>query len=104
MPGIPDDIREAIAIANAKSIAEQPAMLANLAYANLVNNVNLSQQNAVSNQQAMNQMTLSVTSKAVDKISNLNPQEAVSVTKILSAQELAEQIAQLKSVIGKYSK
>jgi hypothetical protein len=101
MPGIPDDIREAIAIANAKSIAEQPAMLANLLYANLINNVNLSQQNAISNQQAMNQLTVSVISKAVSKISSLNPKEAVSVTKVTSAKGLAEQIAQLKDVFGK---
>ncbi len=98
MPGVPDDIREAVAIANLKSIAEQPAMLSNLAYANLISNVNLSQQNALSNQHAMNQLTVSVTSKAVNKISNLSSLEAASLTTLLTAKELAEQIAQTKSV------
>jgi hypothetical protein len=98
MPGVPDDIREAVAIANLKSIAEQPAMLSNLAYANLINNVNLSQQNALSNQQAMNQLTVSVTSKAVNRISNLSSLESLSLTTLLTAKDLAEQIAQFKSV------
>jgi hypothetical protein len=39
---LPDDIRESIAIGNVKSVAEQPAMLSNLAFANLISNVNLS--------------------------------------------------------------
>ena len=39
---LPDDIRESIAIGNVKSVAEQSSMLSNLAYANLISNVNLS--------------------------------------------------------------
>ncbi|MBP0030916.1 RebB family R body protein [Roseofilum sp. Guam] len=79
---IPDDIQESIAISNAKSVAEQPAMLANLAFANLVANTNLSQQNAVSNQQAMNQLAMSITAKVINKISDLNSVEAVGVKQL----------------------
>jgi len=39
--GIPNDIRESVAIGNIKSVAEQPAMLSNLANANLVANTNI---------------------------------------------------------------
>jgi len=101
MAGIPEDIRQAVAISNIKAIAEQPAMLSNLAYSNLVSNVNLSQQNAISNQQAMNQLTMTITSKAVNRISNLSPTEAASVDSVLTAKQLAEQIAQLRSVLDK---
>jgi hypothetical protein len=47
-------------------IAEQPPMLSNLAYSNAVNNINLAQQNAVANQQALNEMGITVTGKVVN--------------------------------------
>jgi Killing trait len=97
---LPDDIRESIAIGNVKSVAEQPSMLANLAYANLLQNVNLSQQNAVSNQQAANQLQLTVTGKAVNLISNLSPMEAVAVTKMDTGNDIAQQISDLKAAIA----
>jgi hypothetical protein len=68
--GLPDNIKEEIAIGNLKSIAQSPAALSNLALANLINNVNLSQQNAVANQQAMNQLGIAITGKAVDVVSD----------------------------------
>lgn len=64
------DAIEAAAISSIKSLGEQPAMLANLAYSNLVNNTNISQQNAVANQQAMNEIGIAVTGKAVQCVSN----------------------------------
>jgi len=97
---LPDDIRESIAIGNVKSVAEQPSMLSNLAYANLISNVNLSQQNAVSNQQAMNQLALTVTGKIVNLISNLSPMEAVAVTKLDTGNDIAQQISDLKAAIA----
>ncbi|OJJ24247.1 hypothetical protein BI308_17370, partial [Roseofilum reptotaenium AO1-A] len=79
---LPDDIRESIAIANAKSVAEQPSMLSNLAFANLLTNGNLSQQNAVSNQQAINQLAVTVVGNAVNRVSDLSPMEAIAVNKL----------------------
>lgn len=94
---LPDDIKESIAISNVNSVAQQPAMLSNLAYANLIANVNLSQQNAVSNQQAMNQLGVSVTGKAVNLVANLSPMEAVAVVKLDSGDDFAaQQLADLK--------
>ena len=94
---IPNDIRESLAIANVKSVAEQPAMLSNLAFSNLITNNNLSQQNAVSNQQAMNQLGLTVTGKAINRVSNLSSEEAVAILKIDTGNELAVQLAELKA-------
>ena len=68
-PSIKDAI-EAAAVSNIKSLGEQPAMLANLAYSNLVVSTNISQQNAVSNQQGMNQFAITVTAKAVQLVSD----------------------------------
>lgn len=97
---LPDDIRESIAIGNVKSVAEQPSMLSNLAYANLIANVNLAGQNAVSNQQAMNQLALTVTGKVVNLVANLSPLEAVAVVKLDTGNDIAEQIADLKAAVG----
>ncbi|MCK9200903.1 MAG: RebB family R body protein [Gallionella sp.] len=67
---LPDDIVQSVAIGNLKAIAEQPAMLSNLAYSNLVANTNLSQQNAVANQQAMNELGIAVVAMACNIVSN----------------------------------
>ena len=98
---LPDDIRESIAIANVKTVAEQPAILSNLSFANLLANVNLSQQNAVANQQAMNQVALTVTGKAVNRIADLSPMEAVAVVKLDTGNDLAQQISDLKAATAK---
>jgi len=98
-----DDIRESIAIGNVKSVAEQTSMLSNLAYADLISNDNLSQQNAVSNQQAMNQLQITVTGKAVNRISDLSPMEAVATTKLDTGNDVAEQLADLKATVQNFS-
>ena len=100
---LPDDIRESIAIGNVKSVAEQSSMLSNLAYANLISNVNLSQQNAVSNQQAMNQLGLTVTGKVVNLVANLSPMEAVAVVKMDTGNDIAEQLSDLKGTLAAFT-
>lgn len=70
---IPQDLIEAIASSTAISVGEQPAILANLALANQIANTNLAQQNAISNQQAMFHLELTIVSKCVELIANINP-------------------------------
>jgi hypothetical protein len=65
---LPNEIVQSIAIANAKSIGEQPAILANLALANQILNNNLQQQMLISNQQAMNQIAMATMAKCVSLI------------------------------------
>ncbi|MBB5357498.1 hypothetical protein HDE76_000680 [Rhodanobacter sp. ANJX3] len=67
---LPDDIVQAIAISNAKSIGEQPAILANLALAQQIFNQNMQQQISLSQQQAMNQVQMAATAKCVAIIDN----------------------------------
>jgi hypothetical protein len=96
---LPDDIREAVAIGNVKSVAEQTSMLANLTFGNLGSNTNLSQQNAVSNQQSLNQLGIAVTGKAVNLVSNLNPLEADAINKLDTGNQVTEQLADLKTEV-----
>jgi hypothetical protein len=100
---LPDDIRESIAIGNVKSVAEQPSMLSNLAYANLIANVNLAGQNAVSNQQAMNQLGVTVAGKTVNLVANFSPLEAAATVKLDTGNDVAEQLADLKGTIASFS-
>ncbi len=101
---VPGDIRQSVAIANVKTVAEQPAMLSNLSFSNLLTNNNLSQQNAVSFQQSMNQLGITVTAKGVNRISDLGPLEAASVTEVLTANDVAKDIAELRAVKAKGGK
>lgn len=83
---LPDEIVQSIAIANAKSIGEQPAILANLALANQILNNNLQQQMLITNQQAMNQIAMATMAKCVTLIvsDDQSPDAAKSVSEILA--------------------
>ena len=97
---IADDIRESIALSSFNSISGQPANLSNLSYGNVLGHVNLSQQNTVANQQAMDQVGLSALGNAVDLVSNLSPMEAVATVKMDTGNEIAEQISDLKAALS----
>lgn len=98
-----DEVISAVAIGNLKAISEQPAMLSNLAYSNTVANTNLSQQNAVANQQAMNELNVSIVAKASNTVSNLGPLEARSAVDILTNNELAQTIADMKATLQAFA-
>lgn len=97
------DTATVIGITNLKSVGEQPAMLSNLAYSNTIANTNLSQQNAVANQQAMNELGISIVGKTVNKVSDLGPLEARSAVDVLTNNELAQTIADLKATIQAFA-
>lgn len=67
---LPDEIVQSIAISNAKSIGEQPAILANLALAQQIFNQNMQQQISLGQQQAMNQVQMAASAKCVSMIEN----------------------------------
>lgn len=82
---LPAEIVQSIAISNAKSIGEQPAILANLALANQILNNNLQQQMFISNQQAMNQIVMATMAKCVTLIVDSNGKgDPVAVKEILN--------------------
>lgn len=100
---LPENNRESSNAGSLNTIAEQPAMLSNLAFANLVSNVNLAQQNAVANQQAMNQLLVTVVGKIVNLLANLSPMEAAAVVKLDTGNDIAEQLADLKAALAAFS-
>lgn len=101
---LPDSITQSIEISNAKSIGEQPAMLANLAYSNTVANTNISQQNAAANQQAMNELGVAVVGQSVDELSRSSAAlGARSAVDVLTNNELAAEIEKLKAAIQAFT-
>lgn len=98
-----EEVVEAVAIGNLKAIAEQPAMLSNLAYSNLVNSNQLGQLNAVANQQAVTELGIPLVAKAASTVSQLGPMQARSAVDILTNNGLAQLIADLKSAIEAFT-
>ena len=97
---LPDDIRESIALGSFCGIAGQPSSLSNLAFSNTIANNNLTQQNTVANQQAMNQVAKAVLGDAVNLVANLSPMEAVAVVKMDTGNDIAQQLTDLKAAIA----
>jgi hypothetical protein len=107
MPGgesLPSDIIEAIAVSNAKSIGEQPAILSNLALANQIANCNLAQQNAISNQQAMFQLQMATLSKCVEVILGADPSSSKSAQQMKALQEFFAQVVSQMSTMNSVAK
>jgi len=90
---LPTEIVQSIAIANAKSIGEQPAILANLALANQILNNNLQQQMIISSQQAMNQIVMATMAKCVTLIVGTDGKDANpgAISDLLSALKSMQQ-------------
>lgn len=89
---LPSEIVQSIAIANATTIASQPAVLANLALANEILNANLRQQAQIAQQQALNLLTLAVVAKSVATILRDDPGDGAT------AGEIKDLLDTLKSV------
>ncbi|MEO6278178.1 hypothetical protein [Roseateles sp.] len=104
MSKLNDEVVSAVAIGNLKAISEQPAMLSNLAFANAVASTNLGQQNAVSNQRTVGELGLSVLAGGTNTVGNLGPMEARSAVDVLSNNELAQTIADLKSTLAAFAR
>jgi hypothetical protein len=100
---INEEVIDVVANANLKSIAEMPAQLANLLYSNTVANINISQQNAVANQQAMNELGIAVVAKACHLLGVAGPREARSAIDIVTNEELEQTIADLKKQLMEYA-
>lgn len=97
---LPSGVIQSVAIGNLKAIAEQPAMISNLAFGNLVANTNLSQQNAVAYQQAMNELGMAVVGRVAGTVSNLSPLESRASVDVLTQNNLAELVTSLKAVLA----
>jgi midasin (ATPase involved in ribosome maturation) len=81
---LPEKVVEAIALSNAFSIGEQPAMLANLALANQIFAANLAQQNAIVNQQVMFQVEFAALAKCLEALLAVNAGEADAIERVIT--------------------
>jgi hypothetical protein len=93
------EVVSAIAIGDLKAISEQPAVLSHLAYSSTVASTNLSRQNAVADQQANDQLGMPLVATATESISDTGPLAARSAVDVLSNNELAQTIADLKASV-----
>lgn len=97
---LPDDILESIANGNVKSIT---VLLRNLVYSNLISCVNILQENAVADQQAMNQLLAAVTGRIVNLLENPSPMEAMAGVKPDTGNDIADHLADIKGTIAAFS-
>ena len=82
---LPADIVDAIAISNAKSIGEQPAILSNLALATEIANVNIQQQIQVNQQQVLLNISVMAAAKTVEAIAGIDATSPNAIEQIKSA-------------------
>ncbi|MBN2069313.1 MAG: hypothetical protein JW739_06725 [Opitutales bacterium] len=85
------------------TIAGNPAEASDLSLNNAISQRNLSQQNAVSNQQRVQSLGLSVLGKTVRKVSAPTVLEARSSMDVISGNEMAETLASLKAAIDMFN-
>lgn len=95
-------ITESVALSGV-AVSEQPSMLSNLTYSNTVANNDLSAKGIVSNLDSQNKLRISILSKAVNRVQNLQPMEARCDVDILANNGLAQAIADLKAVVSAVS-
>lgn len=98
-----EEVVSAVAINNLKAISEQPAMLSNLAFANAVVSTNLGQQNAVQHQRSVSELGISIVASGTNTVSNLDPMHARSAVDVLTNNELAQTIADLKGAVQAFA-
>ena len=99
---LPPSLGETLTVTDITSLlstGQQPSSLSNQAYANALQTRNLSSQNAVANQQALNEVNISVLGKTVNKVGDLSPLEARSAVDVLTNDSVAQTIADLKAAV-----
>jgi len=97
--GLPADIIQSLSVSGVGSLAMQPSILASLQLSNLIQNTNQSQQNAVSFQQTLNGVQVTVLGKVVNMLTAVGPLEAASVSMLFSGNAVASQLAALRAMM-----
>jgi len=95
-------IMEAVALTG-EVMSEQSSMLSNLAYSNVISSNDLSTKNLVFNQDAQNKLRLLILSKAVNQIQNNQPLQARSAMDMLTNNELAQTVTDLKAIVTTFA-
>lgn len=86
---IPDNILEAVAVNNVKTLGEATA-----------HSIALAQQNAVAHQNRVNAIAEAAMSQAIKGLLETDPIEAIANSKMLTGNDTAQQIAQLSAAVS----
>ncbi len=97
--GLPDEITEAAALTGMVT-AQQPSALSNQAYANQIASNQLSAQNQIARQDAMNRLHHTILAQAVNQVQDLQPATARTSTQSLTGGEAARTLTDLKAVLA----
>ncbi len=101
--GILEDIHQVLEITDLYANGGQPSRLSNLTHSNITANTNRGAQNAVANQQAHSQLNISILGKASNKVQNLGPLEARASVDILTNNEIAQTLMDIKGALQAFS-
>lgn len=82
------------------AMAQQSALVSNLAFANQVRNTDLAGQSQASRQQGMDRLRLSVLAQATGRIQALAPVEARAVVAVLTDDAAAQTLADLRATVA----
>lgn len=86
---LPEEVVTSVASTNFKTMGEVPAFYTGIGMAN-----------AMSHQQALNTITLSVVGSISKYLTQADPEESMSALKLLSGNDAASQIANLTAALG----
>lgn len=84
-------------------VAEQAAMLTNLAYSNAVTSRDIGGKAQLANQDAQNKLRISILANAVNRVQDNHALQARSAVDVLTNNELAQAIADLKATLAAFS-
>jgi len=97
---LPEEVVQSVASTNFKSLGDGPSFYHNLAMSNSVNQQNLAAQNAIAQQQALGTVLTTAVGKIVKSLTEADAEEAVSLGKILSGDDVAQKISSLIGALG----
>lgn len=91
------------AVEDLLAIAQQGAMVSNLAFANQVRNTDLAGQTQLARQQGISQLRLAILAKAAGRVQTLSALEARAVVEAISGNELAQTLADLRATVAAFA-
>jgi len=95
-----DGIIESVEVANVKNLGDAPAMAMGMLFQGMAADMVRANQNATSNQQAVNVLQQAGIVMGVNKLLNMDPTEAISVLKGMTGNDLSQQLAALMAAIS----
>jgi len=97
---LPEEVIQSVSSTNFKSLGDGPSFYHNLAMSNAVNQQNLAAQNSIAQQQALGTVLTAAVGKIVKALTEADAEEAVSLNKLMSGDDVAQKISSLIGALG----